>query len=420
MVYFSSLQYFLYALFPLMTIALVGSISCGEKEELDKMSLAQSPYVLPSQDPSYASDRIPEMFLERVYPKFKIPKIVDFDYVQGDRDKVFLVNQSGEIIQLRIDSDGDLYESFLDISERVNSIGMEEGLLGLVFAPDYDYTGQFYVYYTALSPRRSVISRFTIDKDTGVADPTSEETILEIPQPFPNHNGGALAFGPEGYLYVGIGDGGSGGDPSGHGQNTATLLGTIVRIDVKSQGLKGMYAIPDDNPFAGNDFTARQEIWAYGLRNPWRFSFDQQSDTLWVGDVGQNRYEEVNIIEPGLNYGWNQMEGSDCFISDPCSEPHLILPIIEYSHNDGCSITGGHVYRGSRLPFLEGFYIYGDFCSGKIWALSYEEGSVVSNTEIVDSNIQIASFGRDLDGEIYVLAYEGGIYRLYANKSLVP
>ena len=149
-------------------------------------------------------------------------------------------------------------------------------------------------------------------------------------------------------------------------------------------------------------------------------SFDQQSDTLWVGDVGQNRYEEVNIIEPGLNYGWNQMEGSDCFISDPCSEPHLILPIIEYSHNDGCSITGGHVYRGSRLPFLEGFYIYGDFCSGKIWALSYEEGSVVSNTEIVDSNIQIASFGRDLDGEIYVLAYEGGIYRLYANKSLVP
>ena len=448
MAHFSDTRYLLSALLLIAIITLSSSISCREKVESDEIDVVKFPQTSPSPHPFSSSermthsnvtnlspqadvpsdtdaystrdDRLPEVVLERVFPKFKMPEIVDFDHVQGYRDRVFLVSQSGKIIQLQMDSEGDLYESFLDISERVNAIGMEEGLLSLAFDPDYDYTGQFYVYYTALSPRRSVISRFTIDKDTGVADTNSEEIILEIPQPFPNHNGGALAFGSDEYLYIGIGDGGSGGDPSGHGQNTATLLGTILRLDVKSQGLKGMYAVPDDNPFAGNDLTARQEIWAYGLRNPWRFSFDQQTDILWVGDVGQNRYEEVNIVESGLNYGWNHMEGSDCFISDPCSKQHLTLPILEYSHNDGCSITGGHVYRGSSLPFLQGVYVYGDFCSGKIWGLLYEEGSVISNTEIVDSNIQIASFGRDLDGEIYVLAYEGGIYRLYAKEVLVP
>ncbi|MDA1280663.1 MAG: PQQ-dependent sugar dehydrogenase, partial [Chloroflexi bacterium] len=263
---------------------------------------------------------------------------------------------------------------FLDISARVSTQGNEEGLLGLAFHPAYASNGYFFVYYSAANPRRSVLSRFTVSANPEIADPVSETIILEVPQPFSNHNGGSLVFGPDGYLYLGLGDGGSGGDPQGHGQNPTTLLGSIIRIDVDTTSNTKKYGIPAGNPFATspdgpND--PRPEIWAYGLRNPWRFSFDRTSGDLWVGDVGQNAWEEVNVVESGGNYGWNILEGKHCFEpSSNCNPTGTILPITEYSHSGGnCSVTGGHVSRSSAIPELTGVYLYADYCSGRIWGL---------------------------------------------------
>ena len=266
-------------------------------------------------------------------------------------------------------SDHVLVIEFLDIRDRVSNRGSEEGLLGLAIDPHKD--GQFYVYYSAANPRRSVVSRFSSGSkgqpaERKPADPGSELVILEVDQPYPNHNGGQIAFGPDGYLYVGLGDGGSAGDPLGNGQNTSTLLGSILRIDVSECHCSGQpYAIPPDNPFA--DGGGRSEIWAYGLRNPWRFSFDRQTGDLWTGDVGQNQWEEIDIIERGGNYGWNILEANHCFNPrNNCDDAGTIPPVWEYSL-DGtpCSVIGGHVYRGNAIPWLRGTYIYGDFCSGK-------------------------------------------------------
>ena len=305
---------------------------------------------------------------------------------------------------------------FLDISARVNNEGNEEGLLGLAFDPDYLNNGFFYVCYSAASPRRSVISRFSISEDDpNQANPTSELIILEVPQPFKNHNGGPLVFGPDEYLYVGLGDGGSRGDPHENGQDRKTLLGSILRIDVSAPGPDHPYRIPPDNPFVGHGNTIRDEIWAYGLRNPWRFTFDSVTRQLWAGDVGQNDYEEVDIIRPGLNYGWNIMEGLHCYRSsdDTCTKQEFEPPIIEYSRKaGGCSIIGGYVYRGSRLPFLSGAYVYGDFCSGKVWALRYDGTKVTEHVELVNSGISISAFGEDQDGEIYILSFDRKIFRL--------
>ena len=264
--------------------------------------------------------------------------------------------------------------TFLDIRGQVNDRGNEEGLLGLAFDPDYTSNGYFYVYYSASSPRRSIISRFSVSPDDfNIADHNSERVILEVPQPFANHNGGQIVFGSDGYLYVGLGDGGSRGDPGLNGQDPSTLLGTILRIDVSSIDRDGEYTIPSDNPFVGRGGGVRGEIWAYGLRNPWRFTFDRELGDLWAADVGQNRFEEVDIIKPGRNYGWNVMEGFHCFQpSNGCNQEGLELPVFEYGRDDGCSVTGGYVYRGSRLPSLYGAYVYGDFCTGKIWALRYD------------------------------------------------
>ena len=287
----------------------------------------------------------------------------------------------------------------------------------MAFDPAYKSNGYFYIYYSTASPRRSVVSRFSVSQtDPNVADPDSEFAIMEIPQPFGIHNGGQLAFWPDGYLYIGLGDGGSGGDPSGNGQTPGTLLGTILRIDVGGVSDDKNYRIPPDNPFvavAG----ARDEIWAYGLRNPWRFSFDSSNGSLWVGDVGQNRWEEIDVVKKGLNYGWNVMEGRHCFSpSLNCSTTGLEPPVTEHPSERPYSVTGGYVYRGPDIASLLGAYVYGDFCSGKIWGLRYEGESVTEFMLLVDSGLSITSFGQDLDGNLYVLSRNEGIYYLVPSE----
>ena len=355
------------------------------------------------------------MDVERAFPNLSFRRMVHLTYAGDGTDRLFVVLQEGRIVVFP-NTDGTTSSAvFLDIRGRVNDAGDEEGLLGLAFDPNYRTNGYFYVYYTAASPPRTVISRFSVSQgDPDQADATSEIVILQVAQPYSNHNGGNLVFGPDGYLYVGLGDGGSGGDPRGNGQNRATLLGSILRIDVSTLSESSSYQIPSDNPFVGEADEVRQEIWAYGLRNPWRFTFDRVTGQLWAGDVGQDRYEEVDIIRPGLNYGWNVMEGFHCYppSNSTCDQGGLELSIVEYSHGEGCSITGGYVYRGSRLPSLYGTYIYGDYCSGKIWGLRYDGSQVTDHLELVDSSLQIAAFGEDSAGELYILSFDDKIYRL--------
>ena len=359
------------------------------------------------------------MRLEQAFPGISFPGMVYMTYPGDGSDRLFLVLQPGRIMVFPNDQRAASPREFLDIRERVSDAGREEGLLGMAFAPDFADNGHFYVYYSAADPRRSVLSRFSASvTDPNVADPGSERIVLEVPQPFSIHNGGQIVFGPDGYLYVGLGDGGGGGDPAGNGQDPSTLLGTILRIDIFTQDSQGRYSIPDDNPFVGRPGAredARPEVWAYGLRNPWRFTFDRETGDLWAADVGQNRYEEVDIVRPGLNYGWKVMEGFHCF-SPPrdCDQAGLEPPVAEYGREGGCSVTGGYVYRGSRLPSLVGAYVYGDFCSGKIWALRRDGSEVTEQVEIVDSDARISSFAEDPSGELYILSFDEKIYRLAA------
>ena len=298
---------------------------------------------------------------------------------------------------------------FLDITDRVSSRRSEEGLLGLALDPNDAW--RMYVYYSAADPRRSVVSRFAISADGSGADPDSETVILEVEQPFANHNGGQIAFGPDGYLYIGLGDGGAAGDPLGSGQDTSSLLGTILRIDVSRSARDRLYAIPPDNPFASGG--GRGEIWAYGLRNPWRFSFDRDAGELWAGDVGQNRWEEIDLIERGGNYGWNLLEGNHCFSARNCDPTGTVPPVWEYSlDGQPCSVIGGYVYRGSAIPWLQGVYVYGDFCSGEVFGLRYADGRVIEHERLADTGLRIMSFGEDIDGELYLLSQKSGIYRL--------
>ncbi len=333
--------------------------------------------------------------------------------------RIFVSEQDGRIVEI-IGGPEDQTGStrvVLDISNQVLRRNNEEGLLGFAFHPDVADNGYLYVYYSADRPRRSVISRFTFRQDGLLAD-TSERVIMQVEQPFGNHNGGMIAFGPDGFLYIALGDGGSGGDPLGHGQNLSTLLGSILRIDVDSEGFT--YTVPADNPFIGQTATngqpAQNEIWAYGLRNPWRMAFDRQTGELWAADVGQNDVEEVDLIVRGGNYGWNFREGNDCYQpSSGCEnvEPdNLIAPIASYPHFlGGCSVTGGYVYDGTRIPSLSGAYIYGDFCSGRIWALKRGETGFGEPFELLPSTHLIPAFGQTQDGEVYVLTYSPGIFR---------
>lgn len=329
--------------------------------------------------------------------------------------RLFFVEQAGRI---RVARNGALLsQPFLDISGRVSCCG-ERGLFSVAFPPNFAAKQYFYVDYTDVKGN-TVVSRFSVTADPDVADAASETPVLGVVQPFANHNGGQLAFGPDGYLYVGMGDGGGGGDPMGNGQNLGTLLGKLLRIDVEA-GVQPFQA-PADNPFVNNS-SARAEIWAYGLRNPWRFSFDRQTGDLYTADVGQDAWEEVDFqpssSHGGENYGWNRTEGAHCFSPPSCSLSGITLPVAEYSHAEGCSVTGGFVYRGARYPAWQGVYFYGDFCSGRVWGLQ-RTGGTWQNQLLATTSFNITTFGQHEQGELYLAdAGKGDIYALVAPASI--
>ncbi len=332
-------------------------------------------------------------------------------YAPDGSDRLFVTEQTGKV---RVIQGGRLRpEAFLDLSNRIACCG-ERGLLSLAFHPDFKNNGFFFVNYTRSPDGATVIARYKVAAEGNRADPASARVLLVIEQPFANHNGGQLAFGPDGYLYIGMGDGGSGGDPLNHGQNLNSLLGKILRIDVNKEENGRPYAIPPSNPFVGRQ-GARPEIWSYGWRNPWRFSFDRETGDMWIADVGQNQWEEVNL-EPrgrgGLNYGWRLMEGSACYNpSSNCNSGNLVLPVLEYDHSQGCSITGGYRYRGRAMASLRGAYIYGDYCSGRVWVAT-EQGGRWAARRSFETGYSISSFGEDAEGELYVLDHRGAVYRL--------
>jgi glucose/arabinose dehydrogenase len=330
---------------------------------------------------------------------------------EGD-PRLFIVEKVGTI---RIVQDGALLpQPFLDISGSV-STGNEQGLLGLAFDPAYATNGRFVVHYTDVSGDTRV-SEFHVSTDPDLADPLSEVPILSADQPFANHNGGQVLYGPDGYLYVTLGDGGSANDPDGRGQSLADLLGSILRIAPLEAG---GYDVPEDNPFVGVS-GAVPEVWSYGLRNPWRVGFDPANGDLYIADVGQGSWEEVNISTAadgagrGLNFGWNVMEGPDCFAVADCEPDQFQLPVLAYGHNEGCSITGGFVYRGDAIPALQGHYFYSDFCSGFVRTFRYENGTAVDQAQwpSLAPGGGVLSFGLDAAGELYVLSGAGGVYQI--------
>jgi glucose/arabinose dehydrogenase len=356
--------------------------------------------------------------LVNAYPDLSFAKPVFLTSAGDGTDRVFVVQQTGVIVVFPNDSLAASTTTFLDVSTKLSSSGGEEGLLGLAFHPDYARNGYFYVDYTAPNPLRTVVARFKVSGgNPDKVDSLSEFAIIEIPQPYSNHNGGMLAFGPDGYLYIGMGDGGSGGDPQNNAQDRTRLLGKILRIDVNDTTATEHYVIPPDNPYANDTGGLRREIWAYGFRNPWRFSFDTASGALWAADVGQNAVEEIDIVRKGRNYGWRIMEGTRCY-SPPsgCDTTGLAIPIKEYYHPTGEAITGGYVYHGYRRPDLAGAYIYADYITGLIWMLRYAGGLVIADSLVTQTSSLISSFGTDRDQELYIVTYSGsggrsGIYR---------
>jgi glucose/arabinose dehydrogenase len=317
-------------------------------------------------------------------------------------ERLFVVEQAGRI--LIVDAGELLAEPFLDISEEVLS-GGERGLLGLAFHPQFADNRRYFVHYTRAEDGASVIAEFRVSSDPNRSRPAGR-ALLRVSQPFANHNGGMIAFGPDGFLYIALGDGGSAGDPGNRAQNPNVLLGKILRIDVDG---RRPYAIPPDNPFVAGG--GRPEIYALGLRNPWRFSFDRKRGRLYVGDVGQRQREEINIVRLRRNYGWRVLEGSRCFEPpEGCERRGLELPRTEYGHGGGrCAVTGGYVYRGRDIPFLARTYVFGDYCSGEVFGLLRRERSV-----LLDTDLSITSFGEDEAGELYVVDHGGAIYRIEA------
>jgi glucose/arabinose dehydrogenase len=332
-----------------------------------------------------------------------------------DPNRWYVVEQAG-VIRTFYGATATVSENFMDIIDRVES-GREAGLLGMAFHPDFATNHLFYLSYTGPgNPLVSYVSAFTADPGDGTADPDSEQNLLRVPQPFSNHNGGWIAFGPDGFFYVSLGDGGGTGDPQGNAQNTQTLLGAILRIDVDDSdaGRGTAYAIPADNPFAASndcsDAEGCPEIYAYGFRNPWRGSFDTATGDLWIADVGQDMWEEIDRVEPGLNYGWPILEGDHCFdTTGSCDRSGLTPPVAEYDHNEGFSVTGGYVYRGNALPELAGDLIFGDFGSGQIWRLIDADQNGTQVAPLLSSDLRISSFAQDKAGELYAVDYSDGL-----------
>lgn len=371
-----------------------------------------------------------ELALELMHEGLSRP--IFFAQVPGS-DIHLVVEQRGNIVWFNKNDSG-AGGTFMRVPDPLTSAN-EEGLLGLAFDPDIESNGYFYLHYTQdidsnvscineLTRQRdscSVVARFQLAQNsagefiTTQGNPNSKQVILMQRQPFSNHNGGMITFGPDGFLYIGLGDGGSGGDPDGHSQNRENLLGNVLRIDVRNLP----YSIPQDNPFSNNSQGIKEEIWAYGIRNPWRFSFDSETGQLWLADVGQNAWEEVDIIQGGGNYGWNFFEGNNAYQNANRAPEGIIPPVIEYSHARGSSITGGYVYRGNNLPAWKGWYFYGDFASGTVWAANVDtiNDDNVDNREIMSTGFGISSFGVDADNELYILDFSGKVHRIVRDET---
>ncbi len=345
------------------------------------------------------------------FPKLEFERPVFLTHVPDGSDRVVVVEQGGRVFIFQNEREVEKPLPALDIRRQVNREGEEEGLLGLVFHPDFAKNRQVFVHYSASKPRRNVLSRLTMNEGAATIDPRTEEVIFEINQPWSNHNGGMIAFGPDGYLYLSLGDGGSANDPLNSGQSLNTLLGKILRLDVDRTAGRKRHAVPRDNPFVGQR-GARGEIWAYGLCNVWRFSFDRETGDLWAGDVGQDTWEEIDLITRGGNYGWRIREGKHDFRPREKKPTQMLIdPIVDHDREDAKSITGGYVYRGKAVPELRGAYIYGDYVTGIIWILRYDGDKVTEHRQL-DKIEGIASFGEDRDGEIYLCSFDGMIYRL--------
>jgi glucose/arabinose dehydrogenase len=391
-----------------------------------------------------AAQPLPKVKLHPVFPGVTMDHMVWMSEAPDGSGRFFIVGQDGRILIANKGTDGSNSLEFLNITNREPASAYEEGLLSIAFHPGFKTNSLFYIYYNqvnsnqnSLYPRRSVISELKVAADdTNRADLKSERIVLEVPQPYANHKGGQLTFGPDGYLYLGLGDGGLGGDPFNNAQNSAALLGKMLRIDVNGRTTiqRGKdtitlpYGIPPDNPFVGepdlNGLGARREIYAWGLRNPWRYSFDRQTGQIWAGDVGQDLWEEVDIIVKGGNYGWNVCEGFHHYKPGPPGAQY-IDPVIEYPHNPallkesrfprhgiGACIIGGYVYRGAQYPALQGVYLYADYALGTIFGLRYSEGKVTDYATLLEQPKNITSFAQDLAGELYVLTYDGHIYAI--------
>jgi glucose/arabinose dehydrogenase len=348
---------------------------------------------------------IPEIRLVSALSGFRMPIGV---YHAGDGSgRLFIVEQRGTI-QVRKPGQN-ASKTFLDIRDRVTS-GGELGLLGLAFHPNFAENGRFFVNYTARTGGlHTVISEFRVNDHPDEADGRIERILMTIPQPYSNHNGGEIAFGPDGYLYIATGDGGAGNDPHDNGQSLSTLLGKILRIDVDRSNGNVPYGVPPDNPFVKKK-GATPEIWAYGLRNPWRFTFDPVTNWLYAGDVGQNAREEIDVIRKGRNYGWNVMEGTICTpgVNPKCKPKGFEPPIIDYPRSEGTTVIGGRVYRGRAIPALCGVYLYGDFGNGRVWGLRYDGSTVIEQQKLLETDRSISAFGEDEQRELYVVDYGSG------------
>ena len=413
----ASLRFFNGFMIKLTCVILAISLGVGFSKE----SSAQTTIDLANPPRSLNTTPMPVKVVD-AYPRLRIARPIVLTGAGDGSGRLFIAGQRGRIFVIDAsDHDVERADLYVDLSKRVayKDRENEEGLLGLAFHPDFQKNGYFYVYYTSSQrPHLSVLSRFSaLNEDHG--DANTELKLMEIQQPFWNHNGGTIKFGPDGFLYVALGDGGKANDPLGSGQNLSTLLGSILRIDVDQPSGEQPYSIPPDNPFVGKD-TARSEIYAFGIRNIWRMAFDSKTGDLWAADVGQNEWEEINLIRAGGNYGWNLREAAHAFTlggSGAGPRPDLIEPLVEYPHTDlwGKSITGGAVYRGSRTPVLDGYYLYGDYISGRLWALKYDSvtATVTENRPMIWDNLPVFTFGQTDDGEVLMSTMSGGgrIYR---------